>query len=75
MLLNRMALTAAKRELGRLGSLDTAAEMDVQVFGGMLPCGLTVLSTEFANPRAVNLRPRAGTGNPPVDVNSLPCNE
>jgi hypothetical protein len=59
-LINRMALTAAKRELGRLGSVDTAAEMDVEVFGSVLPCGAAVLSTEFTNPHVVNLRPRPG---------------
>lgn len=72
-LLNRMALTAAKKELGHLGSVDTAAELDAEVFGSMLPCRITVFSTEFANPRALNLKPRSGTGKPPVDVDGLPC--
>ena len=72
MLINRVVLTAAKKELSRLGSTDTAAEMDVQVFGSMLPCGATVFSTEFANPRVVDQKPRMGTGTPPVDAGGLP---
>jgi hypothetical protein len=64
-LINRMALTVAKNELGRLGSVDTAAQLDVQIFGSVLPCGAAVLSTEFTNPGVVNLKPRL-LGNPPI---------
>ncbi|MGD0228647.1 MAG: hypothetical protein ABSF71_40625 [Terriglobia bacterium] len=63
-LINHMAWKAAMAELNHVGSAETAAEIDVRVFGTVLPCGMEVLATEFTNPSVVSLKPR-GTGRRP----------
>jgi hypothetical protein len=73
-LINHMALKAARAELNRLGPTQSAAEIDVLVFGRILPFGMAVCATQFSNPRVVSLKPRPFTGNPPVDA-VLPCRE
>lgn len=66
-LINHMALKAATAELHRLGSAESAAEIDVLVFGRILPCGMKVCFTKFSNPSVVSLKPRLFTGSPPID--------
>lgn len=71
-LLNRMALAAARKELNRLGPIESRAEIDVLVFGRVLPCGLAVCAAQFSDPRVVSPKPRLFSGNPPVDF-VQPC--
>lgn len=66
-LINQMALAAARKELSRLGPIESRADIDVLVFGRVLPCGLAVCATQFSDPRVVSLKPRLFSGNPPVD--------
>jgi hypothetical protein len=53
-----MAGRKAAEVLNRLGSIETEAEIDVRVFGNVFPCRMELLSTEFSNPLAPNLKPR-----------------
>ena len=73
-LLNHMALKAARGELQRLGSIETRAEIDVLVFGRILPCRMAICATQFGNAGLVSLRPRPFTGNPPIDF-VPPCRD
>jgi hypothetical protein len=67
-LIYHMALRAAKRQLDRLGPIESRAEIDALVLGRVLPCRLAICATHFSNPTVMNLRPRLFTGNPPVDI-------
>ena len=65
-LINHMALTVARKELNnRLGPVESRAEIDVQVLGRVLPCGMEVLAIEFTNPSVTSLKPRWPIAPPP----------
>ena len=65
-LIKRLALTAARQELNHLGTVETRAEIDIRVFGHVLPFGVAVLATEFTNPSAPNFKPRLLEQRPPI---------
>jgi hypothetical protein len=71
-LINRMALTVARQELSRLGTIETQAQIDIRVFGRVLPCGAAVLATEFTNQSAPNFKPRPPTERPPGHPGAYP---